>query len=85
MTTAYSRSRSQARYLLSRPAHTCYSSFALQHLCAAEVGVYLDCLRDYTVTQGIALKYNKSIGPRVGHGIRATIRILSGQTETEDF
>jgi N-terminal domain of anti-restriction factor ArdC len=50
-----------------------------------EAGVYLDCLREYVIAQGITLEYNESIAPALGAAFGSTIRILPGQTKAEEF
>jgi len=50
-----------------------------------EAGVYLDRLRDYVHAQDITLEYNESIAPALGIAAGTTIRLLPGQTQSEEF
>jgi hypothetical protein len=50
-----------------------------------EAGVYLDRLREYVTAQGIELEYNEGIAPALGMAVGNSIRILPGQTRSEEF
>ncbi len=50
-----------------------------------EAGVYLDRMREYVISQGIALEYTESIAPALGTAFGTTIRLLPGQSKAEEL
>ena len=50
-----------------------------------KAGVSLNRLCEYIISQGITLEYDERIAPALGMVLNATIRILPGQTEAEEF
>ncbi len=50
-----------------------------------EAGIYLDRMREFVHTQGIALEYDESIAPALGTAAGTTIRILPGQSAAEEL
>ncbi len=50
-----------------------------------EAGAYLDRMREFVHAQGIALEYTESIAPALGTAFGTTIRLLPGQSKTEEL
>jgi antirestriction protein ArdC len=50
-----------------------------------EVGAYLDRLREFVSSRGIALEYSEDIAPALGVSYGGRIALLSGQTKAEEF
>ena len=50
-----------------------------------DAGVYLDRMREWVASEGIALEYTESIAPALGTAFGTTIRILPGQSEAEEL
>lgn len=50
-----------------------------------EAGVYLDRMRAFVASQGIALEYTESIAPALGMAFGTTIRLLPGQSKAEEL
>jgi antirestriction protein ArdC len=50
-----------------------------------EVGEYLDRLREFVSSRGIALEYSEDIAPALGVSYGGRIALLPGQTKAEEF
>jgi antirestriction protein ArdC len=50
-----------------------------------EVGEYLDRLREFVSSRGIALEYSEAIAPALGVSYGGRIALLPGQTKAEEF
>jgi len=50
-----------------------------------EVGEYLDRLREFVSSRGIALEYSENIAPALGVSYGGRIALLPGQTKAEEF
>ena len=50
-----------------------------------EVGEYLDRLREFVASRGIALEYSEDIAPALGVSYGGRIALLPGQTKPEEF
>ena len=50
-----------------------------------EVGEYLDRLREFVSSRGIALEYSEDIAPALGISYGGRIALLPGQTKPEEF
>jgi hypothetical protein len=50
-----------------------------------EVGKYLDHLREFVSSRGIALEYSEDIAPALGVSYGGRIALLPGQTKPEEF
>lgn len=50
-----------------------------------EIGDYLDRLREFVEAQGITVELTEDIAPALGTAFGTTIRLLPGQTKSEEF
>ena len=50
-----------------------------------EVGEYLDRLREFVASRGIALEYSEDIAPALGVSYGGRIALLPEQTKPEEF